>query len=104
MDESPLANHIYELGDIEGHHTTDSFDMARGILADPQAHIDALVEAGVVTRIAATGTLGLRILYEVVSPHTHEWRVVSLYNPCDLSCECGARAQAPNRLPIEVPE
>lgn len=70
--------------------------LAASIVANPQAHIDALVEAGVLEPTALGN-------YAIVQPHVHEWRVVSLYNPCDIYCECGARAQAPNRLPIEVP-
>jgi hypothetical protein len=84
--------------------------IAESILTNPQDHIDALVEAGVLER--KTGPVAGRsahmAFYVVVAPHVHEWRVVALYPVEDevgIACECGTRATqaVPNRLPIEVP-
>lgn len=50
---------------------------ARAILYDPQAHIDALVEAGVLRERTAT-TDGSFTSYVVVQPHEHDWRIRGL--------------------------
>jgi len=79
--------------------------IADGILSDPQAHIDALVEAGVLRR-------GTSRAYYVVAPerlHVHEWKVSAwtpvLDNDVSLMCVgCGGVRWVANRLPIEVPE
>ena len=80
------------------------------IRKDPQAHIDALVEAGVLR-----ATNRLRNRYMVLSPdppHDHEWWGVTCCTnrrgtaeTVYVECACGeSRAAVPNRLPIEVPE
>lgn len=74
---------------------------AKGIIGDPQAHIDALVAAGVL-KVGFT-----RDSYHVVQlepPHVHDWRVRGYFTTgVDLRCECGETRRVPNRLPIEVP-
>lgn len=49
---------------------------AKVILADPQAHVDALVAAGVLAEIGMAGHPDQR--YRVVQPvaHIHDWRVL----------------------------
>jgi hypothetical protein len=57
--------------------------IAEAIIADPQAHIDALVAAGVLQRSTARWDYEV---YEVVSPkppHVHEWKFVELHNSVD---------------------
>ena len=86
--------------------------IASAIIANPQAHVDALVEAGVL-ELCGKGTPvpGLTVaesVYRVVQPHKHEWRVLCVNaNPAwiNVRCDCGEiRRSVPNRLPIEVPE
>jgi hypothetical protein len=68
---------------------------ARGILADPQAHIDALVDAGVLEKATSANALGLedqgRPCYVVVKPkppHVHDWYIRHDIGP-QWWCECG---------------
>ena len=82
---------------------------AARILADPQGHVDALVEAGVL-RLENHTTL-----YTVIQPkpaHQHEWRVAMdvdnvnahVSTTVRLIChECHATHDVTNRLPIESP-
>ena len=101
-----------------GRNATSWWDWAEVIERDPQAHIDALVDAGVLRRHSVEGEqIGYhgspseawteRPVYEVVQPHVHEWRV-DLAAPerqkVHAVCACGALRALPNLLPIEVPE
>jgi hypothetical protein len=61
--------------------------LAQLITDDPQAHVDALVEAGVLTPYifqhlkAGENVLGGRpscTAYEVVQPHQHDWRIIHM--------------------------
>lgn len=84
-----------------------------GILANPQAHIDALVEAGVLAPVANDRVMPGLVAYAVVPPHEHEWWLHGLHlvepprplteGTVTVQCACGARRTIPNRLPIEVP-
>lgn len=85
--------------------------VAETIAADPQAHIDALVEAGVLEKQpdAFIDPLIKGPAYVVVQPHKHEWQVrvwTGSRRPTtlDVECDCGESRLVPNRLPIEVPE
>lgn len=95
--------------------------VSEGILANPQAHIDALVEAGVLARGFEPKTymggtpppdgivpFDTVISYRVVQPHVHEWRLTHelplMSGFFAVVCDCGAWHKVPNRLPIEVPE
>lgn len=86
--------------------------VARGILEDPQEHINALVRAGVLEIVVMmySGLRGPKRAYTVVPhepPHEHEWSVGSgggagvVYLRC---AGCNRGALVPNRLPIEAPE
>lgn len=80
--------------------------LADSILADPQSHVDALVEAGVLGVIGSvtnTDDWGRDCGYHVISPkppHVHDWRWSQIFfQPNDNShsmfsvavvrCECG---------------
>jgi hypothetical protein len=100
--------------------------LAHSIMLNPQSHIDALVEAGVLKSIqvegenlgyhaSASAARSLHRVYEVVAVHIHEWRVamdvdrvnvnVHVGTTVRLIChECHETTDVPNRLPIEVPE
>lgn len=79
---------------------------AKAILENPQALIDALVEAGVLETATNTGRIDLD-MFRLVETHVHEWRVMCLYPVEDelgVQCDCGAaKIHVPNKLPIEVP-
>lgn len=86
--------------------------VARVIADNPQAHLDALVAAGVLVADPVPWTNAVAYYLPV---HVHEWRVMKeaiparSWNDRDpgtlrLGCGCGASATAPNKLPIEVPE
>lgn len=95
---------------------------ASTILANPQAHIDALVEAGVLERDEAWVPVPGRTInefqvrYRVVRskpPHVHDWRVnvrpmiepsTGMVSLVCTDTDCTVRWEVPNRLPIEVPE
>ena len=72
---------------------------------DPQAHLDALVEAGVL-EIPKTGYGSRSRLYRLVRPHEHVWRVTALDGGVNvrLTCDgCALEYWQNNRLPIEMP-
>ena len=107
-----LASHFYKLYDRTPAHGVMTWsDQAETVLADPQAHIDALCEAGVLSM----GTNRGGDYYRVLQPHVHEWRVEvvgakepdapggdTIYLGC-ATCRA-VSSKAANRLPIEVPE
>ena len=109
-----LLSHIGDLLGIgPGQTFTDPcFKVAHGITDDPQAHIDALVEAGVLERLGTWGAepSGRHITaYGVVQPHVHDWRVIGPTQADSVSqvlvgCGCGNKHWVLNRLPIEVPD
>lgn len=80
-------------------------------VSDPQAHINALVEAGVLERDPESldyGMGNMRRRYTVVQPHKHEWHV-AVDQPVRndsviVDCDCGDWRRVPNRLPIQVPD
>lgn len=78
------------------------------IKADPQAHIDALVEAGVLEKACRTYQGVPEFVYLLVQPHKHEWRVKDqvIKNGTVLvyCATCPPNALTHNRLPIEVPD
>ena len=105
-----LLSHIGDLLGIgPGQTFTDPcFKVAHGITDDPQAHIDALVEAGVLVD-NDPGMHGVfKHWYTVAAPHAHEWRVCWVGNTdtaVQVQCKnCGERTLVTNRLPIEVPD
>jgi hypothetical protein len=84
--------------------------VAKLILDDPQAHIDALVEAGVlapafVSMPTSNGQISGQG-YRVVQPkHEHDWRVHST-GPGTVTLHCRGCIESrsvPNQLPIVVP-
>lgn len=86
--------------------------VAQAILANPQDHIDALVEAGALQQRTLTNGYWFKdvaTVYAVVQPHKHEWRVDGSYSSSlmptlFLRCTgCGDFCEVENRLPIEVP-
>lgn len=71
---------------------------------DPQAHVDALLKAGVLHQDGVG-----RGWYRVNEPHAHVWFVAD-HRPdpgplvsLRVECECGEVEYVQNRLPIEVP-
>lgn len=87
---------------------------ARQASKDPQAHIDALVEAGVLKRWDkswCTASGDLVACYTVDQPHKHDWRVAldseggHVSTVVKVICHgCHESEHVPNRLPILVPE
>jgi hypothetical protein len=107
-----LARHLSRLW---GKHPSmgEAWLQADSILADPQAHFDALVEAGAAVKCVGCrwpdGTL-VPTVYRVVQPeppHEHTWRVRETSGPravvVVLACECGYTTRVPNELPIRDP-
>jgi hypothetical protein len=86
--------------------------MADAIRADPQAHIDALVAAGVLALHPASSSYNpWYVIVQPERPHVHGWRVLACTTTTGetagtvyLNCPCGASHTTANRLPIEVPE
>ena len=106
--------------------------IASGIIANPQAHIDALVEAGVLKQITTDHYGNFngpgRPCYAIVQPkppHVHDWRISGetlvqertyakqqgwvITTQVDwamipLKCACGESRWMVNKLPIEVPD
>lgn len=111
MTPGEIRNRLMEhLKVLHGNHRQLYLgDIAAHIIDDPQTHIDALVEAGVLEeRVHPSGaTHGAYTTYAVVVPHVHEWRVAFIAaNPewIAVKCTCGeTRGSVPNRLPIGVP-
>src|SRR5208282_724 len=100
-----LEDHLYSLGDSDCFHTNDSFKMAAAIRRDPQAHIDALVEAGVLENVTNTSRLDLD-LYRLVELHVHKPWVVST-QPSGmvlLNCSCGGSWTVRNLWTGELPK
>lgn len=84
-----------------------AFFIAKDIVSDPQAHIDALCEAGVLERTNGMWAEAEGVYFRVVQPHKHEWRVrwqTSNWVTLDLLCMCGEIHSVPNRWPGEVPK
>lgn len=88
-------------------------EQARAMIIDPQRHIDALVEAGVLEQkgsiVTPTSEWGhgiSRLAYLVVEPHVHEWRVDSVTQGCAyVSCTgCGKGEYVDATLPLKEPE
>ena len=109
MTEYGLGEHLAKLA--EEHRRGDSWNnrlvyAARGIIANPQAHIDALVEAGVLKH--HQWERGGLPYYTVVQPHKHEWRADAqrvMNGTVEIYCaSCPPNVFTHNRLPIEVPE
>jgi hypothetical protein len=121
----PVTPYVRLASRLGGDYTGDGWAsvtaIARRIIANPQAHIDALAEAGVLRRRRGhlcefTGTQTIEIgesdiseFLLVVAPHVHEWRVERAYVASSMptlfvSCDCGHEREVPNRLPIDVPE
>lgn len=107
-----LGKHLRDLWREHIPPEVGEFDQAKHILADPQGHIDALVEAGVLERLGTWGAepSGRHITaYGVVQPHVHDWRVIGPTQADSVSqvlvgCGCGNKHWVLNRLPIEVPD
>lgn len=111
-----LRRHIVGLLDISD---GCAFSVACGILEDPQAHIDALLEAGVLefakteNRLASHGPNMTVLLYAVVQPeppHEHSWQVVECIpdhvgQRIKIACfGCRAERLVSKDLPIEIPK
>jgi hypothetical protein len=106
--EGPMADAAtwlsWELWRRSGQQSTNLGPLADAIVGDPQAHIDALVEAGVLFE-ASRGFNGrtlerIETLYKVPKPHVHDWqitkaitgpKVVTLFWIC-LTCDSGERS------------
>lgn len=105
-----LSKHVEALAKGKRSTTATHYWLALKILADPQGHIDALVEAGVLEAWAPKN--GVQP-YAVVAPHVHEWQVTNAMpgdalGRCEIACAtCPpnvlTNCVVPNRLPIEVP-
>lgn len=100
-----LADHLRPMGYSKGSWSIS--DVASGILADPQGHVDALVAAGVLE--AWPGTIGGSTPFTVVQPqppHVHDWRVDHMRPAGTLLVRCTGcpeRRVVSAQLPIEVP-
>ena len=69
-----------------GHAWAIANSQAQSILADPQGHIDALVEAGVLMIESCTmkkGSEKYRVL-QPEPPHVHEWEIYCFSSDWDL--------------------
>jgi hypothetical protein len=108
-----LASYFISASSVEGLiNSSWPIRLADSIRKDPQAHIDALVEAGVLQHFPMPSTLKF-LYYSVVEPkppHVHDWAVSLItFAPgvqvLDLVCSgCPETRHVPNKLPIEVPE
>jgi len=116
-----LCQHLRDLWWENGVSGPVSGRIERGqtdaILADPLAHVDALVKAGVLEERGLPyrfngqyDQMGAYPWFSVVQPeppHEHEWRVVGITG-AELRFECQAggcreNRYVPNKLPIVVP-
>jgi hypothetical protein len=103
VNPDPIVKNLRS-NDILGVHHVSSADR---ILADPQAHIDALVEAGVLRNY---GKRLSQTVYGVVAPHQHKWMNrfgIQAQNYGDggqlpVVCKCGENGTA--RITFEVEE
>lgn len=76
-----LASHIFL---CRAGHTLGDWDegVAEAITADPQRHINALVEAGVLRLMLGGEVKDPTVAtYQLVQPHVHDWRVKA----CELT-------------------
>jgi hypothetical protein len=111
-----LATHIREhVPDQVRTGLFTSGELAQAILANPQAHIDALVEAGVLIHVKELPdpTAEWESWYQVAQPHVHRWKVTggpyqghgpNDQMPLELWCPCGRLTYVGNALPVEIPE
>lgn len=105
-----IQTHLQRLANIRGATVQGAFVMALGIIDDPQAHVDALVAAGVLTPIRGDSTMKAFDEYRVVHPpHDHDWRVdgadsTVIYLRCTGYSRCGGFERVSNKLPIVVPD
>lgn len=110
-----LTDHFYAMYN-SGYQATA---IANAIRRNPQAHIDALAEAGVLRshpefwiENGEIGTTDAPVMYRVVQPHVHEWQVIEIHSlegvvqpGVIIACrDCGSRMLISNRLPIEIPD
>jgi hypothetical protein len=83
--------------------------IAAGIIANAKAHLDALVEAGVVEHVRDWPESGTSYYLPKPKPHVHEPYVSealtehSVLIRC-LNPDCTETHRLPNRLPIEWPD
>lgn len=96
-----LARHLAQLS-VDREHTALSWQyrMADHIRADPQAHVDALAEAGVLKPQDMVSGMTLYRVIDPEPPHVHDYRVVSVslghftHDPApfyriETKCACG---------------
>lgn len=100
----PLTEHLASLVTETPYATRQQADAIR---KDPQAHIDALVEAGVL-RPTPGSTRGSYQVVQPEPPHEHRWGVLDdggRGRLLPITCvRCGAKRHVTRTLPIEVPE
>jgi hypothetical protein len=108
-----LYDHLVKLVEPNRDKASPESIIANLIIADPQVHVDVLVQAGLLERVGSESDLkvGGRPVYQVVvpePPHVHEWGVAHVDDErvtVTVNCPCGEwRQDIVNKLPIEVPE
>jgi hypothetical protein len=91
-----LARHLESLDPEPRNWEAWTVD-AETILANPQAHIDALVEAGVLEGSGSPATCGcvksVGWHYKLVKPHVHDWRIVQVYGDEKICLRCDGCSQ-----------
>jgi hypothetical protein len=92
MPNEILSRYLFNLakpGPLMGHW---NLNMAEHLLANPQAHVDALVEAGVLKKQWNMGYEENKwyIVVKPEPPHTHVWQFEGAGEYwCNLICQCG---------------
>lgn len=102
-----LYRHAFSHEPIEGRRYAESY--AWSMVMDPDRLVDMLVEAGVLEQSWPIGNPHYSgAVYEVVRPHRHEWRVVSVGTKdptATVQCAtCNDVTQVQNQLPMELPD
>lgn len=117
MSDETRARLYGHMADLGGNQPYDAMNQAKAILADPQPHIDALVEAGVLERTEngwwseGPPPIGDQPAYRVLPPHVHDWRVAKIVDgewgkraTADLRCAAGCQSSPRGVLLDEWPK
>lgn len=77
--------------------------MAANIRANPQAHVDVLIEAGLLRR--NNGAPQWLMVAQPVPPHNHKWRVIwATVDTVRIQCACNSWREIGSTLPLEIPD
>jgi hypothetical protein len=104
-----LHDHLVQMAHI-GHGMSDP--VAAAIIANPKAHMDALMEAGVVKPMNAATGGDWESWYRLPKPHVHEPQMYNIHSDGQITRKCvtcgewlaAVQVNMPAKIPIEWPD